>query len=137
LEPQVQLTTHIKPGTFGTLRPSEYAARLRAPYRKGRYRQLKVAPGTEVRERDIVATQKGLRYHPGLNAGIDPRDNSIYALTNGTLVVTTEKFNPDFNNDLVIKYYNEFKDFKGNLLKRYIHIIPKETPQTFKLIGLV
>lgn len=66
--------------------------------------------------------------------GVDPRDGAIYAVRAGTLAVTTEKFEPNFDHPFVQKHY---KDFKGPMYKRYIHVIPFEEKAEFKLVDLV
>lgn len=92
-------------------------------------------PGTSVNERDILATQHRLDYHPGLNTGIDPRDLSIFALRAGTLFVTTEKIEPDLNHPIGQKFY---ADRQGQVIyKKHINVVPKETGITFRLVDLV
>ncbi|RWS29324.1 50S ribosomal protein L27-like protein [Leptotrombidium deliense] len=95
---------------------------------------LQVHAGCEVMERDILAIQRRLDYHPGLNVGIDPRDLSLYSACDGTLLVTTEKFKPNKDHELVQKYYG---DLKGNLFKKYVHVIPKQNELNFKLVDIV
>ncbi|KAI1287651.1 39S ribosomal protein L27, mitochondrial [Halotydeus destructor] len=103
--------------------------------RKGRhFNILRLNPGTYVKERQVICTQRGLRYHPGWNVAIDPRDNALYSIREGTLVVTTEKLKPNYDHDLVEKYYS---DLKGPMFKRFIHIVPKKEEITFKLVDLV
>ncbi|RWS03139.1 39S ribosomal protein L27-like protein [Dinothrombium tinctorium] len=97
-------------------------------------RGLKVPAGSFVQERDIICSQTSLKYHPGLNTGIDPRENVLYATCDGTLIVTTEKFNPNKDHELVQKSYS---DLRGNLFKLYVHVIPPKDEVVFKLIDLV
>lgn len=98
-------------------------------------RRLQVMPGSWVNERDILATQCKLDYHPGLNCGIDPRDLSIFAIRAGKVYVTTERIQPDLQNEICQRFYGERE---GQIIyKRHINVIPKETGTTFRLINLV
>ncbi|XP_074593357.1 mitochondrial ribosomal protein L27 [Brevipalpus obovatus] len=90
--------------------------------------------GHFVHERDIFMRQKGLKFHPGLNTGFDPRDNSLFALTDGHIALTTEKFNPDYSNPIVEKFYRYKTPVR---MVRYVHVLPTEPPINFKLIDLI
>ncbi|XP_053212455.1 uncharacterized protein LOC128395980 [Panonychus citri] len=90
--------------------------------------------GSFVHERDVFYKQKGLKFHPGLNAALDPRDNAIYALRDGIIVISTERFIPDLTNETVQKHY---VDYDGPMMIRYAHVIPHEQPKLFKLTELV
>ena len=105
--------------------------------KSGRKRQwlgFTVPLGSLVHERDIFLRQRGLKFHPGLNAALDPRDNAIYALRDGIIAISTERFIPDMKNDIVEKHY---VDYEGPMMIRYAHVIPLEQPQVFKLVELV
>lgn len=78
-----------------------------------------------------------MKWHPGLNVGIG-NDRMIYALCDGVMIITEEKFDPDWQHPLVAEVY---KDQDGNEVppeyKRYIHVIPKKRIPEFKLVDLV
>lgn len=67
---------------------------------------------------------------------IDPRDNAIYSICEGTIMVTTEKFDSNTENDYVQKFY-ERRPLESNIYKRYIHVLPLKPKQEFKLINLI
>ncbi|XP_015781825.1 39S ribosomal protein L27, mitochondrial [Tetranychus urticae] len=105
--------------------------------KSGRKRQwlgFTVPLGSFVHERDVFLKQRGLKFHPGLNAALDPRDNAIYALRDGVIAISTERFIPDMKNDIVEKHY---VDYEGPMMIRYAHVIPLEQPRVFKLVELV
>lgn len=72
-------------------------------------------------------------WHPGLNAGIDSQRN-IYALCDGIMIITEEKYNPDWNYELVKEVYKEGREPP---FKRYVHVIPKKSVSEFKLIDAI
>ena len=55
-------------------------------------------------------------------------------MEHGTVVKTTEKFNPDWDHSYVKRFYSEYKNRpEVPLYKTYIHIIPDPLPNVFKL----
>lgn len=87
----------------------------------------------------MVASNQGLGYSKVTNtlvlqAALDPRDNAIYAVCDGTLIVTTEKIAPNMAHDVAEKFYSTLK---GPMFKRFINIVPKKEPIVFRLIDLV
>lgn len=65
---------------------------------------------------------------------MDSSDHAIYALTDGVVVITSEKFKPNLNNEIVKRFYS---DIEGERMVRYVHVIPKKAPNVFKLVGFV
>lgn len=107
------------------------------PRREGKHYRLWAMPGDEVIHKDILARQYTMKWHPGLNAGIDEHRN-IYALCDGIMIVTEDKFDPDWTHPLVREVYMKSDERKlAPLYKRYIHVIPKKRVSEFKLIDVV
>lgn len=108
------------------------------PRPDGKHYRLWKMPGDHILRKDILAKQYHMVWHPGLNVGIN-NDRLLYALCDGIMVITEEKFNPDWNYKLTQTIY---KDYDGNEIgvepfKRYINVIPKRRISEFKLIDLV
>lgn len=101
------------------------------------YRLWKI-PGDHVLRKDILAKQYTIYWHPGLNVGIN-QDRTIYALCDGVMVLTEEKFNPDWNFTMTKKIYKAEDGLEKNVpdYQRYLHVIPKRRVSEFKLIDLV
>ena len=57
---------------------------------KGRRLGLKKFGGEVVKAGNILARQRGTKYHPGLNVGIG-RDHTLFALTDGVVEFKTYK----------------------------------------------
>lgn len=98
--------------------------------------RLWAIPGDLVRRKEVLAKQHTMLWHPGLNAGID-HDRAIYALCDGVMVITEEKFDPDWSHPLVSKVYMDGEDKRPAQYKRYINVIPKKRISEFKLIDEV
>lgn len=81
--------------------------------------------------------QHTIKWHPGLNTGIDDR-RTIYALCDGIMIITEEEFNPDWDNYQVRKIYTTREGERETPThKRYVHIIPKRRVAEHKLINVV
>lgn len=93
-------------------------------------------PGDHVVRKEILARQYTMKWHPGLNAGIDESRN-IYALCEGIMVITEENFDPDWSHPIVQKAYLKENEKFAPQMARYIHVIPKKKISEFKLIDLV
>lgn len=107
------------------------------PSPESKHYRLWSMPGDFVYRKEILAKQHLIRWHPGLNAGID-NDRNIYALCDGIMVVTEDKFDPDWSHPLVSHVYQNKNGSKvAPLFKRYINVIPKKRISEFKLIDLV
>lgn len=107
------------------------------PSREKKHYRLWSMPGEFVYRKEVLAKQWNIKWHPGLNVGID-HDKTIYSLCDGVMIITEEKFEPDYSHPLVDWFY---KDKAGNecapLYKRYISVIPKKRISEFKLVDLV
>lgn len=93
-------------------------------------------PGDHVRRKQILARQHTMLWHPGLNAGIDEMRN-VYALCEGVMVITEDRFDPDWEHPIVKKAYMENNEKVAPQVCRYINVIPKRRVPEFKLIDLV
>lgn len=107
------------------------------PLREPTHNRLWSIPGEFIYQKDILAKQHVMCWHPGLNAGID-RDRTIYALTDGIMVITEEQYKPDWTYPLVKEVYlNRDGEKLAPPYKRYIHVIPRRRVSEFKLVDLV
>lgn len=106
------------------------------PRPQGKHYRLWAVPGDSVLYKDILAKQFTMKWHPGLNAGID-HDRTIYALCDGIMVITEENFNPDWKHPLVKEVYTRDDKELAPLYKRYINVIPKRRISEFKLVDVV
>lgn len=106
------------------------------PRREPRHYRLWAMPGDYVLRKDILARQHTMKWHPGLNAGIDA-DRNIYALCEGVMIITEEHFDPDWLHPIVDKAYTKNSEKMAPQMSRYIHVLPKKRVSEFKLIDLV
>lgn len=53
------------------------------------------------------------------------------------MVVTSERINPDLSHPIAEKYYGSHEKLPGPMFKKFVHVIPRRTPATFRLIDLV
>ena len=99
--------------------------------------RLWAVPGDLVLTKHILAKQHTMKWHPGLNVGID-HERTLYALRDGIMIITEEEFDPDWEHPLVEQVY---MDKEGNKLappyKRYVHVIAKKRVPEFKLVDVV
>ena len=107
------------------------------PRPESQHSRLWMLPGHLVLKKQILAKQYTLWWHPGLNTGID-HDRSIFALCDGIMVITEEKFKPDWNYHITDAIYapNDVQEPVPEYM-RYIHVIPKPRVSEFKLTDLV
>lgn len=110
----------------------------RQPRPQGKNYRLWAMPGDEVYQKDVLVRQYTMKWHPGLNSGIDEH-RTIYALCDGIMIITEDKFDPDWTHPLVQKIYMKGEDNKklAPLYKRYVHVIPRKRISEFKLIDIV
>lgn len=108
----------------------------RQPRPQGKHYRLWAMPGDEVLRKDILARQHTMKWHPGLNAGIDEA-RTIYALCDGIMIITEDRFEPDWDHPLVKEIYTHNETKRAPLYKRYVHVIPKKRISEFKLIDVV
>lgn len=94
-------------------------------------------PGMLVNVKDILAKQHTMYWHPGLNVGIDDR-RSLFALRDGIMIITEEKFDPDWDFNMTDTIYTNNKgDRLVPTYMRYIHVLPKRPISEYKLIDVV
>ncbi|CAG2160670.1 unnamed protein product [Oppiella nova] len=96
--------------------------------------RLIAIPGQHVEERSILGKQKALKYHPGYNVALDPKNRNLYALCAGTVFYSIEKFNANPKSQFVDQFYRQQI---GPIYKKYIHVIKDKNPIEFKLIDIV
>lgn len=106
------------------------------PRPEKKHYRLWAVPGDFVRMKEILAKQWTFKWHPGLNTGID-EDRAIYALCDGVMIITEEKFDPDWTHPIVKKVYMVGDEKRAPEYARYIHVIPKKRISEFKLVNLV
>lgn len=121
---------------INTISSRMIARKTMAPKRAGKHYRLWAVPGDRVAERDVLAKQYTVKWHPGINAGID-EDRTIYSLVDGTMIITEERFNPDRTHPLVDQIYGPEEDNMTPLIKRYIHVIPDRRIPEFKLVDVI
>lgn len=82
----------------------------------------------------MIGTQKHLKYFPGFNCGINPRDKSLYAISAGTVYYSIERVQLNANNPLVQQYFvNKIHPYYN----KYIHVIPDKLENEFRLVDIV
>ena len=72
----------------------------------------------------------------GFQVGIG-KDGSLYALQPGKVLITCEKFQPNFDKYWTNKAYGSKKDNMNNVYKKYFHVIPKPLEPKFKLVDVI
>ncbi|CAG5009863.1 unnamed protein product [Parnassius apollo] len=101
---------------------------------KPKHRGWKVQDGHFVQAGHIVATQRTTRFHPGLNVGFG-RNGTLFAMEAGKVVVTCEKFDPNWEHTWVQRLYAGREN--QNIFKKYFNVIPEPQHNRFKLIDEV
>ena len=92
-------------------------------------RNVKRFDGEFVHRGEILVTQNGLKYYPGENVGIE-RTNRLFALCDGSVMITTETLNPYPDSPL----YGPVQ--KGMEIKRkFFHIKPIPLHGKFRLVN--
>ena len=72
---------------------------------------------------------------PRDQAILDPRNNTIFSVCDGTFYVSTEKISPDLNHEVAEKYYTA--RMGQQIHKRFVNVIPDKPSLKFRLIDLV
>ncbi|XP_047022939.1 39S ribosomal protein L27, mitochondrial [Helicoverpa zea] len=98
---------------------------------KPKHRGWKVQDGHHVQAGHMLVTQRTPRFHPGLNVGFG-RNGTLFAMEAGKVVVTCEKFDPNWDHTWVQRIYSGRQD--QTILKKYYNIIPEPQHQRFKLV---
>ncbi|XP_076061522.1 mitochondrial ribosomal protein L27 isoform X2 [Oratosquilla oratoria] len=136
--PLLQRNADVLPGAFTCVRhaskKSGGSSKNIAGRAKGKARGMKKLDGQWASEGSILVRQLGLIWHPGLNVGIGS-DRTLYAKTHGTVVITTEKVNPNWDHKFMKRFYGYRQDQEDvPFFKNYFHIIPDKSPVVFKLV---
>ncbi|XP_052785056.1 50S ribosomal protein L27-like [Mya arenaria] len=95
----------------------------------GKHRRPWKKDGEFVYKGDVIHTQYGLQYYPGENVGIQ-RNNTLFALTDGILCISSEKLQPYPDSPL----YQRVKDGL-NIYKNFYNIFPTPVHAKFKLVS--
>nr|CAH7755767.1 unnamed protein product [Callosobruchus chinensis] len=98
---------------------------------KPKHRGWKVQDGMEVTAGTILALQRTLRFHPGLNVGLG-KNGTIFAITPGRVSVTCEKVDLDWEHTWVQRCHGHRKGVE--FYKKYFNVIPQRQHQNFKLV---
>ncbi|CAG9563521.1 unnamed protein product [Danaus chrysippus] len=101
---------------------------------KPKHRGWKVQDGHFVQSGHMLATQLTSRFHPGLNVGMG-RNGTLFAITPGKVVVTCEKFEPNWDHTWVKRIYGGRE--QQTIFKKYFNVIPEPQHNRFKLIDEV
>lgn len=99
-----------------------------------KHRGWQVQDGHFVSAGTLLATQLTLRFHPGLNVGFG-KNGTLFALEHGRVVVTCEKFEPNWEHTWVQRTYAGRED--QTIYKKYFNVIPEPQHQRFKLVDEV
>ncbi|KAG8193529.1 hypothetical protein JTE90_003740 [Oedothorax gibbosus] len=95
---------------------------------------LKRPEGQFVRTGEMILKQFSLGFHPGLNVSID-KENTLFAMREGQVMMTVEKLNPKKDEWHVEKYYGKLS--APVVYKRFFHVIPFPQAKKFKLVDLI
>lgn len=82
----------------------------------------------------LLVIQRTLRFHPGLNVGMG-RNGTLFAKIPGTVVITCEKTDPNWEHKWVQRHYTGREH--TSFYKKYYNVIPKPQHQNFKLIDTI
>ncbi|KAK3915363.1 39S ribosomal protein L27, mitochondrial [Frankliniella fusca] len=102
---------------------------------KRKHRGLKRKDGDMVTAGTILATQRVLRFFPGLNAGFG-RNGTIFAIKAGKMVFSSEIAQPNWEHTWIQRLLPKRPD-DVPIYKKYINIIPEPQHNRFKLIDVV
>ncbi|XP_041362653.1 50S ribosomal protein L27-like [Gigantopelta aegis] len=126
------LLSNFSPGLGGLI-----SVRFAKPVRnkrkrtKGKHRKIYEHEGTFVHAGQVLAKQLGLRFYPGENVKLG-RDNTLYAITDGKVLISAESLSPypdsplygPVQNGLVIK-------------KKFIHVLCPPLLGKFRLVSQI
>ncbi|XP_026477999.1 39S ribosomal protein L27, mitochondrial-like [Ctenocephalides felis] len=99
-----------------------------------KHRGWKVQDGHTVTAGTLLATQLTLRFHPGLNVGLG-KNGTLFAMEHGKVLVTCEKFDPNWEHTWVQRIYAERRG--TTIYKKYFHVIPEPQHNRFKLVDSI
>ena len=133
------------------------SSRNRKGHAPGKRRGIKAQDGSYVTQSSILIRQLHIRCHPGLNVcpsiilnlicspfqilltfqvGIG-KDGTLYALEAGKVLITCEKFQPNFEKYWTEKAYGTRRDNIAHVYKKYFHVIPDPLEPKFKLVDQI
>ncbi|KOB65832.1 Ribosomal protein L27 [Operophtera brumata] len=101
---------------------------------KPKHRGWKVQDGHSVKIGHMLVTQRTTRFHPGLNVGFGG-NGTLFAMEPGKVVVTCEKFDPNWDHTWVQRLYAGRT--QQTILKKYFNVIPEPQHQRFRLVDEV
>ncbi|KAJ4428131.1 hypothetical protein ANN_24145 [Periplaneta americana] len=99
-----------------------------------KHRGWRVQDGHYVQAGTILATQRNLRFHPGLNVGFG-KNGTLFAIEAGRVYVTCEKADPNWEHTWIMRHY-EGRD-NETIYKKYFNVIPEPQEFRFKLIDRI
>ncbi|PSN36511.1 39S ribosomal protein L27 [Blattella germanica] len=99
-----------------------------------KHRGWRVQDGHYVQAGTILAVQRTLRFHPGMNVGFG-RNGTLFAMEAGRVMVTCEQADPNWNHSWIIKHYEEKEG--QTFYKKYFHVMPEPQKGHFKLIDRI
>ncbi|EDS40297.1 mitochondrial 39S ribosomal protein L27 [Culex quinquefasciatus] len=95
-----------------------------------KHRGWKIQDGQTVSAGTILATQRTPRFHPGLNVGFG-KNGTIFALEHGTVYVTCEKLDPNWDHTWVQRIYAGREN--QTIYKKFFNVVPPPQHQRFRL----
>ncbi|KAJ2950767.1 hypothetical protein O0L34_g9031 [Tuta absoluta] len=101
---------------------------------KPKHRGWKVQDGHHVQAGHMLVTQNKTRFHAGLNVGFGA-NATLFAMMPGKVIVTCEKFDPDWEHPWVQRFYGGREG--QTIYKKYYNVIPEPQHQRFKLVDQV
>jgi len=104
------------------------------PKVRPKHRGWRVQDGHVVTAGTILATQRTLRFHPGLNVGLG-RNGTLFAIIPGKVMVTCEKTDPNWDHTWVQRCHGHRQGTE--FFKKYFNVLPEKQHQKFNLIGQV
>ncbi|OZC11855.1 hypothetical protein X798_01036 [Onchocerca flexuosa] len=106
---------------------------LLRPRRNIPFRGIYKTEGDLVRKDDLLVCQHKMNYHPGLNVYLK-RDRAgqllLKAMTDGSVMITQEKINPDFSIPEMLAY-----EGMEEIYKLTFNVLPPDMSQLFKLLN--
>ncbi|XP_023700889.1 large ribosomal subunit protein bL27m [Paramormyrops kingsleyae] len=101
----------------------------------GRRYGYKKMDGSFVHAGNILATQRGIRWHPGAHVGIGT-NKTLFALEDGTVRFTKEVYIPSPRSVEAVKLIRKLP--KGAVLyKTFINVVPVKQEGKFRLVGML
>uniref|UniRef100_A0A2K6VGP7 LIN-7 n=1 Tax=Onchocerca volvulus TaxID=6282 RepID=A0A2K6VGP7_ONCVO len=117
----------ISPSTYSIVR------NLLRPRRNIPFRGIYKTEGDLVRKDDLLVCQHKMNYHPGLNVYLK-RDRAgqllLKAMTDGSVMITQEKINPDYSIPEMLAY-----EGMEEIYKLTFNVLPPDMSQLFKLLN--